>query len=341
MSALTALHLLETTTGIVIPTYFTAATDPALAYSLLSTTAQLFVREVADPQAICLSVDGSALAGEIAAQVSAALGVQVVHGATNRGKLSAVRMGMAHLLQDERWQLFAAVDQDGDHFANDLLNLVRAAEQVTTAAATDQLLVLGSRTSRHRPLGLLRGEQEELANRVLLDALAYWSAINNRPLAWQYANGIEDLPDFHSGYKLFSRATAQAVFLGEPQLAGCSEAAYYRHGVEAVMTVEALLSGATFAAVNRRTYDEQPISLFANLNRSQLAADMIIWPCKRLGVPGHFVEQWLTNHLHRSLLTTLAPQGQAELLAIRDLVLHAFDRPLPAAPTTIARARFL
>lgn len=341
MRALTALNTLETATGIVIPTYFAADTDPALAYSLLSTTVQLFAREVTDPQAICLSVDGSPLAGAVATQVGTAFGVQVVQGTQNRGKLSAVRNGMRHLLQDARWQLLAAVDQDGDHFANELLDLVRAADHVATAAATDQVLVLGSRISRHRPLGFLRGEQEDLANRVLLDALHYWSAINDRPLAWQYANGIEDLPDFHSGYKLFSRATAQAVFLGEPQLAGCPEAAYYRHSVEAVMTVEALLSGATFAAVNRRTYDEQPISVFANLNRSQLAADMIIWPCKRLGVPGHFVEQWLTNHLHRSLLTTLVPQGQTELLAIRDLVLHAFARPLPAAPTIIARALFV
>lgn len=341
MRALTALHTLEMATGIVIPTYFHADTAPALAYDLLSTTVQLFAREVADPQAICLSVDGSPLAATIAQQIGQELGVQVVVSTSNRGKLSAARNGMAHLLQDPRWQLLAMVDQDGDHFANELLNLVRAAQHVIDGTATTQLLVLGSRLSRHRPLGFLRGEQEELANRMLLDALNYWSAVNDRPIAWQYANGIEDLPDFHSGYKLFSRTSAQAVFLGEAQLAGCSEAAYYRHGVEAVMTVEAMISGATFAAVNRRTYDEQPISVFARMDRSQLAADMIIWPCKRLGVPGHFVEQWLTNHLHRSLLATLAPQGRDELLAIRNLVLQAFDRPLPQDPVTIARALFV
>jgi len=109
------------------------------------------------------------------------------------------------------------------------------------------------------------------------------------------------------------------------------------------MTVEALLHGAVFATVNRRTYDEQPMSIFASINRSQLAADMIIWPCKRLGIPGHFVEQWLTNHLHRLLLGTYAPQGRTELLAIRERVLQAFDRPLPTDEqhATIQRSLFL
>jgi hypothetical protein len=197
--------------------------------------------------------------------------------------------------------------------------------------------------TRHRPLGFLRGEQEELANRLLLDALTYHAAITNQPLRWQFANGLDDLPDFHSGYKLFTRASAAAVFASAPHLSGCNAHAYYRHAVEAVMTVEALLDGGVLTTVSRRTYDEQPISIFASLNRAQLAADMIIWPCKRLGAPGHFVEQWLTNHLHRLLLGTLVPQGRDELLAIRDRVLQAFNRPIPTAAhhDTIQRALFL
>ena len=190
-------------------------------------------------------------------------------------------------------------------------------------------MVLGNRLSRHRPLGFLRGEQEELADRILLDALHYAAVINSQPLPLQFATTVDDVPDFHSGYKFFSRGTAEAVFLREPDLAGCDDHAYYRHACEAVMTVEALQSGAILATVNRRTYDEQPISVFARLDRSVLAADMIIWPCKRLRIPGHFVAQWLTNHLPKLLLGSLAPQGRTELLAIRDHVFRAFDLPIP------------
>jgi hypothetical protein len=153
---------------------------------------------------------------------------------------------------------------------------------------------------------------------------------------------VDPLPDFHSGYKLFSRASALAVFGGNPPLVGMSESAAYRHACEAVMAVEAYLDGATLAAVNRRSFDEQPISLFANYNRARLAADMITWPCKRLGVPAHFVAQWLANHLPTLMLGTLAPQGQDELLAIRNLVLEEYGLdPATVTPAPFTRPRFL
>lgn len=337
-----ALAILERETGIVIPAYFSQQIDPAVGHALLRDTVHMFSREVVDPTAICLSVDGAGPAASIASKIAAEYGVRLVQSERNRGKLSAVANGMRALLEDDRWRYLATVDQDGDHFANELLNFVRCAEHVTQQVNTDRILVLGSRLTRHRPLGFLRGEQEELANRLLLDALTYTAAINGKPLVWQYANGLEEAPDFHSGYKFFSRTTAAAVFLPEPPLAGCDEAACYRHACEAVMTVEALHSGAIMAAVSRRTFDEQPISIFASINRARLAADMIIWPCKRLNIPGHFVEQWLTNHLHRLLLGTMAPQGRDELIAIRNLVLQAFDCSTPTQVNDqLPRALFL
>ena len=64
-----------------------------------------------------------------------------------------------------------------------------------------------------------------------------------------------------------------------------------------VMVVEALVRGATLASINRRTFDEQPVSAFANFNLTQLTANLILWPCKRLGIPAEFVRQWMDNHL--------------------------------------------
>lgn len=334
------LNTLETQTGVVISVYLPPHADPALGFALLRDTVHLFARELRSAHAICLSVDGPGPGVAVAHQLADIYGVRVAVAAQNRGKLAAVANGMAALLDDPALRYFAAVDQDGDHFANELLNFVRCAEHVTHQTGNACGMVLGNRLSRHRPLGFLRAEQEELANRLLLDALTYDAARCGVPLALQYLTTLDPLPDFHSGYKLFSREAAAAVFTAPPQLAGCDEATYYRHAVEAVATVEAHKAGAWLAAVNRRTYDEQPVSVFAAMNRTQLAADMILWPCKRLGVPAHFVDQWLTNHLPTLLLGTLAPQGRDELLAIRGAVRRGYGLPAGDAPAEIMRPRF-
>lgn len=341
-----AIEAIESHTGIVIPVYLASNHDPKAAYNILAETVQMFVREVNEPRRICLSVDGPEAGTEIAAQVAHDFDVQMVVGERNRGKFGALLHGMQALFEDEGIEWFAAVDQDGDHFGNDLLNFARAALHLAEMSGMAQddrrVMVLGNRATRHRPLGFLRAEQEALSNLMLMDALAYAAAINGEPLHLEYLTTTDPLPDFHSGYKFFSRATAQAVFGQEPPLMGLSEAAAYRHACEAVMTVEAHLSGALLAAVNRRTFDEQPISLFATFNRARLAADMIAWPCKRLGVPAHFVAQWLANHLPTLLLGTLAPQGQDELLAIRELVLTEFGLdPANTPPAPFTRPRFI
>lgn len=337
-----AIHALENATGIVIPVYFSANSDPVAFSALLGSTVQMFVREVNDPQNICLSVDGPGAAVAIASEVAATYGVRMVTGERNRGKFGALLHGMQLLFADERLQWYAAIDQDGDHFANDMLNFVRAAQHTVEISGNEQVMVLGNRGSRHRPLGFLRAEQEELCNYLLLDALTYAASLSGHPLHLEYLTTTDSLPDFHSGYKFFSRATAYAVFAQEPPLMQMSESAAFRHACEAVMTVEAHLSGAILAAVNRRTYDEQPISLFASYNRASLAADMILWPCKRLGVPAPFVNQWLANHLPKLILGTLVPQGQDELRAIRDLVLTGYGLdPANTSPAPFTRPRFL
>lgn len=337
-----AIRALEHQTGVVITVYFRQDAAPAWSIQLLRETVAMFAREVAAPSAICLSVDGPGIGVEIARQVASEFQTEAVFSPVNRGKLGGVQTGMQRLLQQPHLRYFAAIDQDGDHFANELLNFVRTAEHVAGHTASPRIIVLGERISRHRGLGWLRGEQEELADRILLDALQYHAAINGNPLNLSFVHTVDGVPDFHAGYKLFSRATAEDVFLSPPQLAGCSADAYSRHACEAVMVVEAILHGATLAALNRRTYDEQPVSIFASFNLTQLTADLILWPCKRLGVPAAFVEQWLANHMPQLLLGTLIPQGRDELLAIRDLVLAGYGLPAnPDRPAEIVRPRFI
>lgn len=309
-------------TGVVIPVYFPEGLDGSLALELLRDNVAAYVQQVDDPARICLSVDGETHGREQAEELSREFRVQAVAAPDNRGKLHALRHGMARLCQRGECRYLAAVDMDGDHFANELVNLVRAAQFARGQAGMEEVLVLGRRSSKHRPLGLLRGELEELADRVLLDALAYDAALVGEPLRLECATALEEYPDFHSGYKLFSRRTAERVFLSEPQLCGVTADAYFRHGVEAVVTVEALKSGAHLALVGRSAMNEQSVSSFGLLERTRLVADKMIWPCRRLGVPVTFADQWLRNHIPRLLLGTMVPEGREELLEIRRLVLE-------------------
>ena len=318
-----AIEAMRRDTGVVIPMYFPAEGASELGRALLEDNVRAYVQQVDDPGRICLSVDGAAHGREIAEELAANYGVITVCAPENRGKLNGVRHGVAALWARGGLRYVAAVDADGDHFANELLNLVRTALYVQEREG-DEVLVLGRRSSKHRPMGLLRGELEELADRILLDALYYQAACSGAPLCFEYATAHEEYPDFHSGFKLYSGGVVPPVFLSEPELCGLAPDAYYRHGCEAAATVEALLAGARLALVGRSTFNEQPVSAFGNYNRTRMVADKIIWPCKRLDVPGAFVDQWLRNHLPRLLLNTLAPAGKEELSQIRSLVLEAF-----------------
>jgi len=314
-------------TGIAIPVYLPPGIDNTAAIALLEDNLAACVAAVADPKSICMAVDGKEAGAAEARQLAERHGVDLVVGETNKGKLHALRLAMARLAQHKGLQWLATIDADGDHFANELVNLVRAGIYAQTERGVAGVHVLGRRISKHRPMGWLRGELEELADRVLLDALAYHATTSGMPLRLALATTMEEFPDFHSGFKLFSRQIMEAVFLQPSDLCGVDETAYYRHGCEAVMTVEAHLAGADLVLVNRTTLNEQSVSTFGRLDRERLVADKIIWPCRRLGVPPHFLDQWLRNHSPRLLLPTLAPEGKRELVAIRGLI--AADYGLP------------
>ncbi len=322
-----SLRTLRQHTGIVIPTFAPPNVDASLSRQLLEDTVHACVQQVDDPMSICLSVDGENCGKDMAEELASHFGVMVCSTPENKGKLHALRNGVDRIFAESKHRYLATLDADGDHFPNELVNLLRAANHIQRSRGIEKLLVLGRRISRHHPMGYLRGELEELADRVLLDALAYDASLRGHPLRFEYATSLEEFPDFHSGYKVFSRSVVRDVFLEEPILCGVSQNAYYKHGVEAVMTVEAIKSGAYLVGVNRSTLNEQPLSVFGLLNRIRVTADKILWPCRRLEVPSHFVVQWLRNHMARLQLGTLAPQGKDELRQIRQLVLKELGAP--------------
>jgi hypothetical protein len=333
-----ATELLRHHTGVIIPVYFPKGDQPGEAADYLDGTVRAYCAQV-PPSAVCLSVDGAPHGDRVATALARRHGTQVVVGPVNRGKFAAAANGMRALFAQPELRYFAIVDQDGDHFANELLNFVRAAVHAERCSGPMGALVLGRRISRHHPMGFPRGELEELADRVLLDALHYHAAITGRPLPLELATTLEEFPDFHSGYKLLSGAAARAVFGQDPPLAGCTERCAFYHAVEAVITVEALLAEARLVVVNRTTLNEQPHTTFGLMHRQQLMADKVIWPCRRLGVPPVFVRQFVDNHLPRLRLGTLCPDGQQELLEVRRRILTDFG--LPADATALLRPLFL
>ena len=311
-------------TGVVIPVYLPQGTETVPDAALLEETVAAYCAQVAEPAAICLSVDGADCGADVALRLSAEYGVSLCVVPDNRGKLWGAIHGARLLLDDETLDYIAVVDQDGDHFANELLNFVRAADHVRAQTNENRVMVLGRRISLHRPMGFVRGELEALADHVLLDALHYHAAVIGNPLRLEYATLLDEVPDFQSGYKLFSRATAEAVFDAAPRQAGVPDSAYYRHACETVMSIEALESGARLGVVNRSTFNEQPVTHFGKLNQARATADMIIWGCKRLDVPYPFVAQWLANHAPRLLLTTIVPQGKEQVEQVRHYIGEAF-----------------
>lgn len=303
-------------TGIVIPAYLPKAVNNAAAIEMLEATVRSFVGLVATPANVCISVDGPEFGAAEAGEIAKATGAALVVSPSNRGKLQAATAGMQQLLKSSNLHYFAVVDQDGDHFANELLNLVRACRHIEDEAKTNKILINGRRISLHRPMGLLRGELEDFVDRILFDALTYDAATCGQPMRLEFSSLFGDVPDFHSGYKLFSRATAADVFQSAKPVTGVTDDCHWRHSVEVVMVVEALAQGAILGQVNRSTFNEQPISTFGLYNRAQLYADNIIWPCTRLAIPPTFIEQWMRNHASRLDLNTLAPQGRDEVTKV-------------------------
>ncbi|RPI23889.1 MAG: glycosyltransferase [Acidobacteria bacterium] len=338
-SFLSALQDLRESSGVVIPAYFPSSQHTALASQLLRDTAVGCERQLGAAPRVCISVDGQNAAVETAAQLRAEHGFSVVVSRRNKGKLGAVHEGLQLLLRDQNVRYFLLVDQDGDHFPNELTNFIRTARHVATAAQTDRVLVIGRRSSRHHPMGYLRGELEELADRILIDCLQYHAALTGVPLNLQFALLLDDYPDFHSGFKLLTRPLVESFVQNGFPLHGMAEDGVYRHAVEAVLSVEAWLAGGVIASVPRTTFNEQPMTTFGLLERCRLLADKIFWPARRLAVPASFLGQWLDNHLARLRLTTLAPTGRDELLEIRALVRKAVD--LPEAPKEIVGPAFL
>jgi len=298
---------LSAETGVVVPAYFSPATDESTVRRLLWMTLADLPRVVA-PENVWLVVDGdertACLAKDVLPRVSGQMGFLPLP--TNQGKLGAMRAGTRALLESQpAVRYIAYLDGDGDHMASVVPRLVRTADFIADARGADDVLVVGSRASRSRPMGWLRGELEELLDQVTMDALAFALARQAKVLDVSCC-----LPgrvwDISSGFKVYSRHLAEVTVAKEPGFLGSLTHSDYDHyGPETMMVVEAVLAGAIVAEAQRPTWDGQPTTAFGQFRTAALYGELLAWVWQRLDISVDQAIKMFDNHTPaRALVTT-------------------------------------
>jgi hypothetical protein len=185
----------------------------------------------------------------------------------------------------------------------------------------------------------VRGELEDLLDGLKVDALAYALARQGRVPAISSTGGA-GAPDLSSGFKVYGRELAQALFVdAEPCFATLSPSDYWHYGPETVTIIEAVLRGAVVAEMMRSTWDGQPATSFGEFSQVALYGELLAWAYARLDIPVAVGARLFDQRAAGRALAS-APGGVDLLAAVRR---HALEKvaayrgesgPLPMpAPT--------
>lgn len=313
-------------TAIVAPIYFSARPSDAMVERLLRITL-MDCHHYLPAEQVWAVVDGDARSAGILARVVddlAAGGAGRIRAAPlpkNLGKLGAIRYGMRAILREQphvRW--LAVLDGDADHLVAVLPALTRTAAFMAQVYGHDRVLAIGSRSSRVRPMGWVRGELERLLDQLTIDALAYALAREGRALDLsQCLAGA--VPDLGSGFKVYGRGLAEVLFAGaEPAYLTLSPTDYDRYGPETVTIVETTLAGGVFGELLRTSWDGQPTTSFGEFGAVDMYGELLVWVWARLDVPLAVAAQMFDNH-QRELSLATAREGAELVQRVRALAL--------------------
>lgn len=294
--------------GMVIPAWYPDSLSDDEAARLLALTLA-DVESCCPPERVVIVADGQPrvadLAGRAAAEVGrGAEGSPVVCALPkNAGKGGAVAAGIQKLLELEDISEIVVRDADGDHFIDDVPHLFRAAAQVQSETRNPLVIAIGGRADLHRPMGLARGQYELLLNDALWHGLAFALAASAKVLdeTWFAAYGA--IPDLQSGFKLYSRAAAEAACRGIRQAQeSAPELNMARWGAEVAPIVEVLLAGGVICQINRITMEGQPVSAFDKEERARMYGNKLVWACARMGLSAQQACRIFDNAAARSLI---------------------------------------
>ena len=319
--------------GMVIPIWFPDETSDDEILGILSLT-MANAEHIAEPEHQILVCDGQERVKKIVDGMIRASQEPFIALLTeqNRGKGGAVACGIEHLLSNSDVEYVVIRDADGDHFVNDVPNLVRLAHQMRAELQDDNILVIGGRVDAHRPMGFVRGEYERILNDVIWHALQYSLAREGQVINMQYFAEHGLIPDLHSGFKLYTRKSARTALKGLTAAEqGMPELNMMRNGCETVPLVEIIAQDGTVGQVNRITLETQPVMTFQNKNRWVRYGNRLLWTFLRLDIPYDSARQLLDNAIPRFLLYKDASYLE-ELMQMRQHVLSGLggtgDRPL-------------
>ena len=88
-----AYEVMNGRTGVLVPVCFPQNVDAARGEALLRDNVAAYLRQIAEPTRLCLSVDGESNGGDIARRVASAHGVSIIMSPENRGKLHSAAIG--------------------------------------------------------------------------------------------------------------------------------------------------------------------------------------------------------------------------------------------------------
>lgn len=320
--------------GMTLAIWFPAHMPADAALQFLRQTlddVELFV----DPAHCVLVVDGCPTA--VAPAEAAAREVAERCGTTpplvvkqvNEGQGGAVACGLEWLLANTSVQYLCTRDADGDHDIYDVPQLLRRVLEVQEQERTDAVFGVGARSDLHRPMGYARGELEGVLNEVTLMTLASMG----HPVKLQYCRLHGPWPDLQSGFKLYTRTTADLAARSlreahrrEPHLLPL------RWGVQFITTAELLHAGAVPVTHLRLTYDQQPQTTFEGAdNLARAYGIQLAWLMRRFSIPPQRAWPILDAALCATLYGT-TPGGWETLLSLRKFVAREAwgDSPPPA-----------
>lgn len=336
---MTLAQRMQESLGMVVPVWYGPDMSPERMQELLAQTlsdCELFLR----PEHILLVVDGCPRAEAPTRQAAAAFAARagaepaVMIQPHNEGQGGAVCRGFEHLLHQHGLAYFCARDADGDHDIYDLPQLFRLLAQMEEIEGHDRLVVVGQRGDLHRPMGFVRGQYEALLNELTLRAVNWAMAQCGQSPDLRYCCRLPGPPDFQSGYKVYTRATANAFVAALRNAASARpDQQVLRWGIQFVSTVELLLAGTTFGSVYRLTYDEQPQTSFEHADNRLLAyGRQFVWLYQRLTVPMDLGLRWWDEAILTVPWATV-PGGWEDLLEVRDyLARECWPQAHPPAP---------
>ncbi len=315
-------------TGVIVPAYFSSKPSDAMVRHLLWMTLGDCHHYVPLRHVVTV-VDGDERTARLVREVKDALAAQ--HGdrfhtlvlPENEGKLWAIKKGISFLLEAEpAVEYFVIRDGDGDHDMSEVPSLVRTATYLAEAHEASHVIAIGSRRSRHHPMGWVRGELETLLDSVTLDALAYHLARSGRVMNLSNCQIGDTVPDLSSGFKVYGKGIAKKLFVEqEPQMVCLSPEDYWHYGPETVTIVEAVLQEAVIGEKLRLTWDGQPATSFGEFEHVSLYGELLAWVYTRLDIPLQAAAQFYDNHVSHALLRT-TEEGRNLLDAVRRYALE-------------------